>query len=114
MWQVIIHPAVQDWLDAQPQQVRERFDQCAWVLKAAGPALGRPLVDSIKGSTIHNLKELRVQSGTNLSIRALFVFDPKRQAIVLVVGDKAGEWNSWYKENLTIAEERYEEYLNHG
>ncbi len=114
MWQVILHPAVQDWLDVQPKQVRERFDQCTLVLKNAGPNLGRPLVDSIKGSTIHNLKELRMQSGTNLSIRALFVFDPKRQAIVLVVGDKAGEWNSWYKENLHIAEERYEEYLNHG
>lgn len=72
------------------------------------------MVDSIKGSAIHNLKELRVQSGTNLAVRALFVFDPKRQAIVLVVGDKAGEWSSWYKENLPLAEERYEEYLNHG
>ena len=114
MWQVIVHPAVQDWLDAQPQQVRERFNQCSLILKAAGPSLGRPLVDSIKGSTIHNLKELRIQSGANMAIRALFVFDPKRKAIVLVVGDKAGDWNSWYQQNLPIAEERYEEYLNHG
>ncbi len=114
MWQVILHPAVQDWLDVQPLQVRVRFDQCTLLLKNAGPNLGRPLVDSIKGSKIHNLKELRVQSGASFSVRALFVFDPKRQAIVLVVGDKAGEWNSWYQQNLPIAEERYEEYLIHG
>ncbi|MER6991712.1 type II toxin-antitoxin system RelE/ParE family toxin [Saccharopolyspora hirsuta] len=44
-------------------------------------------------------------------IRILFVFDPHRQAVLLVAGDKAGEWNKWYRRNIALAEERYLEYL---
>lgn len=114
MWQVIFHPAVQDWLDQQSQQVRTRFDQCATLLRTSGPTLGRPLVDSVKGSNFKNLKELRVQSGAGSSVRALFIFDPQRRAIVLIVGDKSGEWNSWYEKNIPLAETRYREYLSNG
>jgi hypothetical protein len=73
--------------------------------------LGRPLADSIKGSRIHNMKELR-PSGT--SIRILFVFDPERQAVLLVAGDKAGNWQGWYKENIPVAEGRYDGWLAGG
>ncbi|WP_137725536.1 type II toxin-antitoxin system RelE/ParE family toxin [Prescottella subtropica] len=78
-------------------------------LEAEGPTLGRPAVDKVKGSRIHNMKELRPH-GT--SIRILFVFDPRRQAILLVAGDKAGEWKQWYTDNIPIAEGRYELWLN--
>jgi hypothetical protein len=44
----------------------------------------------------------------------LFIFDPQREAIVLCAGDKTGKWNSWYDENIVIAEERYRRYLNGG
>jgi hypothetical protein len=71
-----------------------------------GPGLGRPMVDSISGSCISNLKELR--PGT---VRILFVFDPWRSSILLVAGDKAGRWNAWYREAIPLAEQRYEIYL---
>ncbi|WP_336879565.1 type II toxin-antitoxin system RelE/ParE family toxin [Rhodococcus globerulus] len=77
-------------------------------LEAEGPTLGRPVVDKVKGSRIHNMKELRPH-GT--SIRILFVFDPQRQAILLVAGDKAGEWKQWYIDNIPLAEDRYELWL---
>lgn len=51
-------------------------------------------MDHIKGSRHSNMKELRPRS-TNL--RLLFAFDPRRQAIVLVAGDKTNNWSSWYK-----------------
>jgi hypothetical protein len=54
-------------------------------LADVGPGLGRPLVDTIHGSSIANLKELR--PGT---VRILFAFDPWRDSILLVAGDKAG------------------------
>lgn len=53
-----------------------------------------------------NLKELR--PGT---VRILFVFDPWRSAILLVAGDKAGQWNAWYEQAIPLAEQRYEIYL---
>lgn len=42
--------------------------------------------------------------------RILFAFDPERQAILLVGGNKTGN-KRWYKENIAIAERRYENYL---
>jgi hypothetical protein len=43
-------------------------------------------------------------------VRLLFVFDPDREAIVLVAGDKAGRWSAWYAEAIPLAEERYAAY----
>ncbi len=76
-----------------------------------GPKLGRPLVDRIHHSRVlHNLKELRPRVPGDAEIRLLFVFDPTREAIVLVAGDKSGEWNRWYRTAIPLAEERYAAY----
>jgi hypothetical protein len=72
--------------------------------------LGRPLVDRIHGSKIHNLKELRPRVPGSAEVRLLFVFDAEREAIVLVAGDKAGRWRTWYAEAIPLAEERYAAY----
>ena len=42
----------------------------------------------------------------------LFAFDPKRQAILLLAGDKAGSWNKWYRTNIPIADDRFGDHLN--
>lgn len=78
------------------------------LLEQEGPTLGRPAVDRVSGSKFHNMKELR-PAGT--AIRILFVFDPRRQAILLLGGDNAGNWKRWYDQNIPIAEERYEHWL---
>lgn len=76
------------------------------LLAESGPALGRPAVDSITGSQVHNLRELRAST-----IRVLFAFDPQRRAVLLVAGDKAGSWASWYTTNVPVAERRYAAWL---
>jgi hypothetical protein len=78
------------------------------LLELEGPSLGRPRVDRVNGSKFHSMKELR-PAGT--SIRILFIFDPRRQAILLLGGDKAGGWKSWSDKNIPIAERRYESWL---
>ncbi len=78
------------------------------LLEQQGPSLGRPTVDRISGSRFHNMKELRPGA---TSIRILFVFDPQRQAILLLGGDKAGGWKDLYDKNIPIAEQRYEDWL---
>ncbi|MFG2013724.1 type II toxin-antitoxin system RelE/ParE family toxin [Actinomadura geliboluensis] len=75
------------------------------------PGLGRPLVDRLEGSEIHNLKELRPGSAGRSEIRILFVFDPWRSAILLVGGDKSGDWSGWYRRAIPRAEELYVDYL---
>jgi hypothetical protein len=84
--------------------------QAVAALREEGPALGRPLVDRIQGSKIHHLKELRPGSAGRSEIRVLFAFDPTRSALLLLGGDKAGNWQRWYRENIPIAEQLYLEY----
>lgn len=76
-----------------------------------GPLLGRPMVDRITGSRLHNLKELRPGSSGESEVRILFIFDPVRNAVLLVAGDKSGRWHEWYREAIPMAEALYEAYL---
>lgn len=55
------------------------------------------------------MKELRVSKGG--AIRVLFAFDPKRQAVLLLGGDKTGRWNAWYAEAIPLADDLFDEYL---
>jgi hypothetical protein len=87
--------------------VEDAIDQLA----TEGPVLGRPLADRIKGSRYHNMKELRPPSSGMTEIRLLFAFDPKREAIFLVAGDKAGDWEGWYRDAIPLADERFREHL---
>jgi hypothetical protein len=80
-------------------------------LAEAGPALGRPLVDSIAHSSVRNLKELWPGSAGRSEVRVLFAFDPWRSAILLTGGDKSGDWRGWYRRAIPHAEELYAEYL---
>jgi hypothetical protein len=81
------------------------------VLERSGPAEGRPLVDSITASRVANMKELRPPSAGRTEIRILFVFDPWRSAVLLVAGDKSGQWDKWYRMAIPRAEQLYEDYL---
>lgn len=111
MWVVEIHPAVRLWIFEQDEKTQDGFLDAVQSLREKGPNLGRPLVDTVLGSKFKNLKELRPGSSGSSEIRALFAFDPRRKAIILVAGDKSRDWAGWYRENIRIAEERLEEHL---
>ena len=55
------------------------------------------------------MKELRAAKGG--ALRVLFMFDPRRQVILLLGGDKSGEWNSWYEWAVPVADDLYDAYL---
>ena len=42
----------------------------------------------------------------------LFAFDPTRSALLLLGGNKAGNWQRWYRQNIPIAEQLYLEYTS--
>jgi hypothetical protein len=90
----------------------QRFQvaQAVAALRDEGPALGRPLVDRLKGARIHHLKELRPGSKGRSEIRIIFAFDPARSALLLLGGDKAGDWQRWYRDNIPLAEQLYLDY----
>ncbi|MFF7261268.1 type II toxin-antitoxin system RelE/ParE family toxin [Streptomyces sp. NPDC008159] len=111
-----VDPEVRDWLHGLRKDDRTTarlVGQAIQALVEEGPDLGRPLVDRIKGSALHHLKELRPGSSGDTEIRILFAFDPERSAVLLVAGDKAGRWAAWYRRSIPLAEERYTEWLEH-
>jgi len=110
-WRVVLLPEVILWLDELDEDDYEKIIDSLKILRETGPTLGRPCVDRIQESELHNLKELRPPSSNK---RLLFIFDPRRDAIVLCAGDKSGKWKKWYDENIVIAEERYRRYLYGG
>ena len=112
-WSVKVTEEYAAWLTALIKDDLASATQVAQAvaaLREEGPTLGRPLVDRIQGSRIHHLKELRPGSGGRSEIRVLFAFDPARSALLLLGGDKAGNWQRWYRENIPIAEQLYLDY----
>ena len=110
LWIVLYHDEFDAWLNEQDESLQDALLFSIELLQAEGPMLGRPYVDTVKGSKYPNLKELRVQHRGE-PWRVLFAFDPKRRAIILLGGNKTGSGSNWYKENIRIADKRFEEHL---
>lgn len=109
-WSVEFHPACGQWADQLGQADAEALLAAIRVLRAVGPGLGRPLVDSIVASRHKNMKELRPGSTGRTEVRVLFAFDRTRKAILLVGGDKSEDWKGWYARNIPIADDRFDKH----
>ena len=109
-WEVEFHSACEAWAGRLSQKDSEALLAAIRILRAEGPSLGRPLVDSVKASRHKNMKELRPGSTGRTEIRVLFAFDIRRQAILLVGGDKSRDWQGWYRKSMPIADQRFEEH----
>jgi hypothetical protein len=109
VWQVEITDEFEAWFNALDLAEKASVIASVEVLEERGPALGRPLVDHIKGSRHPNMKELRTQSGGS-PIRTFFAFDPRRAAILLIGGDKTGD-GRFYERLIRIADDLYDEHL---
>ena len=109
VWDVEVTDQFLDWWtllsDAQREALTVRVD----LLSERGPDLGRPVIDRIHSSRHQTMKELRTAKGG--ALRVLFTFDPRRQAILLLGGDKSGAWNAWYQWAVPLADDLYDEYL---
>jgi hypothetical protein len=113
-WTIRTTSDVREWLRRLRQTDAETYrsvNVAIDMLAEIGPALGRPLADTLQGSSISNLKELRPRSGRDVAIRIIFVFDPWSQAVLLVAGNKAGDWSRWYQTAIPAAEVAYESWL---
>ena len=71
------------------------------LLGMEGLRLKRPVVGEIRSSRFANMKELRCREQGDL--RVLFVFDPRRMALLLLGGNKTGQWEEWYRTAIPTA-----------
>ena len=109
-WTVINHDAFDAEFDALPTGAIALL-AATGLLKIHEPMLGRQHVDTLKGSRYANMKELRFDAAGGVW-REAFAFDPKRQAIILVAGDKAGvDQSRFYKGLIARAARRFGDHL---
>lgn len=111
-WIVKFYEKFELEFDELDMEVQNELLAYAIFLEKFGPQLGRPYVDTLKGSKYPNMKELRFKAAKGVW-RVAFAYDPKREAILLVAGNKAGVGEKrFYKELIRKADERFSNYLN--
>jgi hypothetical protein len=94
----------EEWWKTLSEPEKTKIRSSIGRLSALGPGCGRPLVDSVEGSKHSNLKELRATQ----TIRVFFAFDPRRKAVLLIGGDKAGKSKRFYRQIIPKADQIYD------
>ncbi len=111
-WEVGLDPAFDAEFDDLPIAVQDELLAQAKLLEVFGPELGRPRVDTLKGSRHANMKELRFEAENGVW-RVAFAFDPKRMAILLVAGNKSGVGEKrFYRQLIKKADKRFDAHLD--
>lgn len=110
-WTVKFHDEFEREFDVLNNEVQDELLAQAKRLEYFGPSLGRPHVDTLNGSRYANMKEMRFKVSHGVW-RVVFAFDPKREAILLVSGNKVGgSQKRFYKKLIEKADERYAMHL---
>ena len=109
-WEVETTEEYDSWFLAQNENGQATIRMKVDLLEEYGPLLPRPHADTLKGSKLKNLKELRTHTENNV-FRVAFLFDKKRKAILLIGGDKKGkDKKRFYRNLIRQAEEIYQQY----
>ena len=108
-WRVEFHGEFLPEFEALAVPVQDALLAHLISLQEFGPMLGRPAVDTMKGSRVANLKELRFDADGGVW-RVLFAFNGQRIAVLLAAGDKAGVVQArFYRKLVAKAEDRWEQ-----
>jgi hypothetical protein len=106
--EVVVTDEFKAWYEDLLLEEQESIFRVVTLLEGRGVSLGFPYSSAIEGSR-HALRELRIQHGGR-PYRVLYVFDPERQAVLLLGGDKTGH-DRFYEEHVPRAEGIWERYL---
>ena len=110
-WEVVFHAEFLPEYRALTGQVQDELVALTAILRKKGPLLGRPEVDTLKGSRYSNMKELRFEADGGVW-RIAFAFDPERKAILLVAGNKSGVGRDrFYRGLIRVADRRFARHL---
>ncbi len=110
-WTVEFHDEFVPEFRRLHRHVQDEIFAIARLLERFGPQLGRPRVDTLNGSRHANMKEMRFDAADG-AWRLAFAFDPGRNAILLVAGDKSGgSSRRFYRALIRKADERFDRHL---
>ena len=119
-WEIEYTDEFAGWWDELDTKEQISVSASVDLLGLFGPGLRFPHSSDIKGSRHGSLRELRIQHAGR-PYRVLYVFDPRRCALLLMGGNKTGQ-HRWYEEHVPVAEKLYDVHLetlrkegrNHG
>jgi hypothetical protein len=110
-WSYVTTDELDDWVESLGQDERNEIAAMFDALTRLGPSLGRPVADTLKGSTYANMKELRGKTPAAV-LRIAFAFDPERVAQVLCGDNKKGvSQERFYKKLIEKADKLYRRHL---
>lgn len=108
-WGVEYTDEFEEWWSNLSEDEQESIAASVGLLESKGPNLPHPHSSGIFGSKHGRMRELRVQH-KGRPYRVLYAFDPLKNAILLVGGDKTGN-NDWYSEFVPVADKLYDVHL---
>ncbi|WP_345796658.1 type II toxin-antitoxin system RelE/ParE family toxin [Castellaniella sp. MT123] len=108
-WEVEYTDEFGDWWGTLTEDEQVSLDASVRLLETCGPNLGFPHSSGINSSRHSHMRELRTQH-EGRPYRTLYAFDPRRNAILLIGGDKTGH-NRWYDTTVPITDRLYDEHL---
>jgi hypothetical protein len=97
------------WWEGLDEAEQESVAAVVELLEERGVQLGFPFSSGIESSRHKHMRELRIQH-KGRPYRVLYAFDPRRNAILLLGGDKTGD-EHWYEVNVPIADTLYDVHL---
>jgi hypothetical protein len=105
---IVVTDEFRAWYEALEASDQDAVRRVVNLLEHRGVGLGEPYSSSIVGAK-HALRELRIQS-RGRPIRIFYAFDRRRQAVLLIAGNKAGD-DRFYGVFVPKAERIWGEYL---
>ena len=110
-WEIEYTDQFEQWWEQLSGDEQEALNARVTLLAVRGPSLKRPVVGEIRGSDFDpRMKEIVCEEGT-ASLRVLFIFDARRTALLLLGGDKTGQWSQWYRTAIPQADNLYRTHL---
>lgn len=99
----------ESWWDDLSEDEQDSIAASVGLLEERGAQLPYPHSSGIKISRHSHMRELRVQHQGE-PYRVLYAFDPRRMAILLIGGCKAGD-DRWYDKMVPVADALYDQHL---
>jgi hypothetical protein len=110
MWNVYSTDEYIEWFSHLDDNAKEEILAKVYLLEEFGPELSRPHADTLDNARFSNLKELRAKTD-KLLLRVAYYFNPTRNGILLIGGNKKGKNEKmFYKNLIRKAEELIEKY----
>ncbi|MHC6202562.1 type II toxin-antitoxin system RelE/ParE family toxin [Breznakiellaceae bacterium SP9] len=109
MWEVEYTDEFEQWWDTLTLEEQGAVTTTVTALEMVGPSLPFPYCSSVQTSRHKKMRELRSQCGGR-PLRTFYAFDTKRDAILLIGGDKTGN-DRFYEEYVPIADRIFDDYL---